>query len=144
MHLPSLKMPPPIYVAEDIFRDRIQFRIFYSITAGPPRGFGEPGDLFIQLSTYSLWYKTMPTKPLQLAINDPSGWVSIPGDSSVDIRHPFRHFHLVASTNGPIWMGYMYTSAVSYAESIEAYVDSKRDYNGNFHKLVHIYIKTSY
>jgi hypothetical protein len=122
-------MAPPIYLADRVIRDRIEFRIFYANTAGPPRAFGQPGDLFIQLSTNSLYYKITPTKPLHLANADPRSWVHIPGESTTDIRHPCRHFHLVASTNGPIWMGYMYSSAVSYTESIRAFVDSKRDYN---------------
>jgi hypothetical protein len=64
----------------------------------PPLHLGYPGDLYIQGSSSSLWYKVDKEHPLW---NDESfGWVRVPGDLGLDhhirIKHPLHHFHLVA------------------------------------------------
>jgi hypothetical protein len=78
--------------------DRISFHILYAYNHYPPLRLGYPGDLYIQGSSSSLWYKVNKEHPLW---NDESfGWVGVPGDLGLDchihIKHPLHHFHLVA------------------------------------------------
>lgn len=105
---------------------RISFRVLYAHHHNPPRNLGYPGDLYIQGSSSSLWYKVDMASPLYTSA-EPGGWVNVLGhlglDRHIHIKHPLRHFHLVASSHGPIWMGYGYTSIVCYSESVEAYVN---------------------
>jgi hypothetical protein len=115
-------MPFKWFKIKHIQLDRFSFRILYAYNHYPPLRLGRPGDLYIQGSSSSLWYKVGKEHPLW---NDESfGWVRVPGDLGLDrhihIKHPLRHFHLVASSVYPMWGGYIYGGIISFMESVQA------------------------
>jgi hypothetical protein len=115
------------YIAEVIRRNNICYRIFRASNCGPPNHLGDPGDLFIGYSTTTLWYKTHPADIMEQSIPNQTIWIAITGDCIDNIQHPSRHFHLVATPNGPTWMGYMHKSVLSYTDSVRGYMVAHRE-----------------